>query len=125
MHWPGSGDMRAVGNSDDDSSVALAHHVCTSFRQIAAPCLGSQRGLWQFALPWWGISLRLSALAVLLVLSMGVASANDRYHPHLRSLNDYVAGRIPEEGIFEDSLLGLILREDQRYLKSGASHQAF
>jgi hypothetical protein len=62
------------------------------------------------------IRVWLAALAILIVISRGAACATDGQDPHLRSLDDYLA-----EGILEDSLLGLTLREDRRDLKSGGA----
>ena len=69
----------------------------------------------------WGISVGLAALAIVTVLSTVAAGANGSDDPHLRSLNDYLAAGKFEEGVLEDSLLGLTLREDRRKSKSGAS----
>ena len=100
---------------------ALAHDVCTSFRRLTAPWVRDQLRLWQFACVWWGISLRLSTLAVLIALPTNAAAGNGRHGIHVRSLSDYLTADKLEENILQDPLLGLTLREDQRNLKSGGS----
>jgi S1-C subfamily serine protease len=66
--------------------------------------------------PHLGISVWLTAFAVLTVLTSNSACASHSYDPHLHSLADYLTGRT-----LEAPQLGLRLREDRRELKSGAS----
>jgi S1-C subfamily serine protease len=64
--------------------------------------------------PHLGISVWLTAFAVLTVLTSNSACASHSYDPHLHSLADYLTGRT-----LEAPQLGLRLREDRRELKSG------
>src|SRR5215469_13912405 len=65
--------------------------------------------------PHLGISVWLTAFAVLTALSSSSACAGHTYDPHLHSLGEYLTGRT-----LEVSVLGLRLRESRRELKSGA-----
>jgi S1-C subfamily serine protease len=66
--------------------------------------------------PHLGISVWLTAFAVLTVLPSSSACASHSDNPHLHSLAEYLTGRT-----LEAPVLGLRLREDRRELKSGAS----
>jgi hypothetical protein len=90
----------SFGKSRVAALLPFVHDRFTPSWWIPGFPVGGQRRLWQFAPVCWGISVRLSPLAVLIVLSIGAASANDRYS-HLRSLNDYLVGHISEEGVLE------------------------
>jgi hypothetical protein len=93
----------------------FAHDGPAWSRRLAESRFRGPRGLWHFAIIW-GILVGLAAFAVLTVLSSSAVCSNVSYDRHLRSMDDYLA-----EGILEDSLLGLTLREDRRDLKSGGA----
>src|SRR5262249_34579924 len=87
-----------LGNPMITALPLFAHDGSARSAKLPESRFRRPRRLWQFAIIW-GISVRLSALAVLTVLSTAAASANDRYHPHLHSLNPSLAGRIPVAGV--------------------------
>ena len=62
-----------------------------------------------------GVSVWLTAFAVLTVLSSAAVCADNSYNLHFRTLGEYLAG-----GTLEVSVLGIKLREDRRELQSGA-----